>query len=61
MVGEDLGTVEPWVRDYMRERGILGTSTLTLIGYYEPTLKRAVIAGPNVGRSDFVLYDVAKP
>jgi hypothetical protein len=41
--------------------GILGTSTLTLIGYYEPTLRRAVIAGPNVGRSDFVLYDLAKP
>jgi len=41
--------------------GVLGTTTLTLIGYYEPTLKRAVIAGPNVGRSDFVLYDVAKP
>ena len=28
MVGEDLGTVEPWVRDYLRERGILGTSIL---------------------------------
>jgi 4-alpha-glucanotransferase len=28
VVGEDLGTVEPWVRDYMRERGILGTSIL---------------------------------
>ena len=41
--------------------GILGTSTLTLIGYYEPTLKRAVIAGPNVGRTDFVLYDLVKP
>lgn len=26
VVGEDLGTVEPWVRDYLRERGILGTS-----------------------------------
>ena len=39
----------------------MGTSNLTLIGFYEPTLKRAVIAGPNVGRSDFVLYDLAKP
>lgn len=28
VVGEDLGTVEPWVRDYLRERGILGTSVL---------------------------------
>lgn len=28
VVGEDLGTVEPWVRDYLRDRGILGTSIL---------------------------------
>ncbi|MGB5950987.1 MAG: 4-alpha-glucanotransferase [Ornithinimicrobium sp.] len=28
IIGEDLGTVEPWVRDYLRERGILGTSIL---------------------------------
>jgi len=28
VVGEDLGTVEPWVRSYLRERGILGTSIL---------------------------------
>ncbi|MDT4915396.1 MAG: 4-alpha-glucanotransferase [Pseudonocardiales bacterium] len=28
IVGEDLGTVEPWVRDYLRQRGILGTSIL---------------------------------
>ncbi|WP_319452434.1 MULTISPECIES: 4-alpha-glucanotransferase [unclassified Mycobacterium] len=28
VVGEDLGTVEPWVRDYLRERGLLGTSIL---------------------------------
>ena len=26
VVGEDLGTVEPWVRGYLRDRGILGTS-----------------------------------
>jgi 4-alpha-glucanotransferase len=28
VVGEDLGTVEPWVRDYLAERGVLGTSIL---------------------------------
>ncbi len=28
VVGEDLGTVEPWVRDVLRERGVLGTSVL---------------------------------
>ncbi|WP_256841227.1 4-alpha-glucanotransferase [Ornithinimicrobium cryptoxanthini] len=28
VVGEDLGTVEPWVRDYLTECGILGTSIL---------------------------------
>ena len=28
VVGEDLGVVEPWVRDYLKERGILGTSIL---------------------------------
>ena len=28
VIGEDLGTVEPWVRDYLSERGVLGTSVL---------------------------------
>ncbi len=28
VIGEDLGTVEPWVRDHLAERGILGTSVL---------------------------------
>ncbi|RLP10802.1 4-alpha-glucanotransferase [Propionibacterium australiense] len=28
VIGEDLGTVEPWVRDYLAGRGILGTSVL---------------------------------
>nr|NLI49588.1 4-alpha-glucanotransferase [Propionibacterium sp.] len=33
VVGEDLGTVEPWVRDYLRGRGILGTS----VAWFEAT------------------------
>ncbi|WP_141923887.1 4-alpha-glucanotransferase [Haloactinospora alba] len=28
VVGEDLGTVEPWVRTHLEERGVLGTSVL---------------------------------
>lgn len=28
VIGEDLGTVEPWVRDYLADRGVLGTSIL---------------------------------
>ncbi len=28
VIGEDLGTVEPWVRKYLAQRGILGTSVL---------------------------------
>lgn len=28
IIGEDLGLVEPWVRDYLAGRGILGTSVL---------------------------------
>ncbi|EKF21557.1 4-alpha-glucanotransferase [Mycolicibacterium hassiacum DSM 44199] len=28
VIGEDLGTVEPWVRDYLAERQVLGTSIL---------------------------------
>ncbi len=35
VVGEDLGTVEPWVRAYLRERGVLGTSILWFEGDYE--------------------------
>ncbi len=33
VVGEDLGTVQPWVVDYLRDRGILGTSVI----WYERT------------------------
>ena len=28
VVGEDLGTFEPWVQDFLRDKGILGTSVL---------------------------------
>ena len=28
VIGEDLGTFEPWVQDYLGERGIMGTSIL---------------------------------
>ncbi|KAA9089238.1 4-alpha-glucanotransferase [Microbacterium radiodurans] len=28
VIGEDLGLVEPWVRDYLADRGVLGTSVL---------------------------------
>ena len=32
VVGEDLGTVEPWVRDYLHRRGVLGTSVFWFEG-----------------------------
>jgi 4-alpha-glucanotransferase len=35
VIGEDLGTVEPWVRDYLRERGLLGTSVLWFEADYD--------------------------
>ncbi|BDZ40742.1 hypothetical protein GCM10025865_00410 [Paraoerskovia sediminicola] len=28
VIGEDLGVVEPWVREYLEDRGVLGTSIL---------------------------------
>ena len=28
LIGEDLGNVEPWVREYLSSRGVLGTSVL---------------------------------
>jgi 4-alpha-glucanotransferase len=32
IIGEDLGNVEPWVRTYLLERGVLGTSILWFEG-----------------------------
>ncbi|MGL4831056.1 MAG: 4-alpha-glucanotransferase, partial [Propionibacteriaceae bacterium] len=32
VIGEDLGTIEPWVQDYLRRRGLLGTSILWFEG-----------------------------
>jgi 4-alpha-glucanotransferase len=37
VVGEDLGTVEPWVRRYLSDRGILGTSILWFEFDYDGT------------------------
>ncbi len=45
VVGEDLGTVEPWVRDYLRERGLFGTSILWFeSGRLRRTLARRALA-----------------
>ncbi|MBK7722911.1 MAG: 4-alpha-glucanotransferase [Austwickia sp.] len=41
IVGEDLGTVEPWVRDYLADRGILGTSILWFEVHEDGTPRRA--------------------
>jgi 4-alpha-glucanotransferase len=35
VVGEDLGTVEPWVRDYLVNRGLFGTSILWFEGDHD--------------------------
>ena len=48
VVGEDLGTVEPWVRDYLRERGILGTSILWFEFEWDAE-RRAAAAGAVAG------------
>lgn len=40
LIGEDLGTVEPWVRDYLTERGIFGTSVLWFEGGEDGLPKR---------------------
>ena len=44
VVGEDLGTVEPWVRDYLAERGVLGTSILWFERDYEAGVAAAARA-----------------
>jgi 4-alpha-glucanotransferase len=47
VVGEDLGTVEPWVQEALAERGILGTS----IVWFE-TLEGGAIKDPETWRRD---------
>ncbi len=47
VVGEDLGTVEPWVQEVLADRGILGTSIL----WFE-TLEGGVIKDPFDWRRD---------
>ena len=49
VVGEDLGTVEPWVRDYLAERGILGTSILWF--EFDHDGRRRPAAPPSAGAS----------
>jgi 4-alpha-glucanotransferase len=52
VIGEDLGNVEPWVRDYLSSRGVLGTSILWFEyendGFKPPEhYRRAVLATVN--------------
>ncbi len=52
LIGEDLGLVEPWVRDYLSARGVLGTSVLWFEregdGFRPPeSYRRALLATVN--------------
>jgi 4-alpha-glucanotransferase len=40
VIGEDLGTVEPWVQEVLRDRGILGTSILWFERWESGLLRR---------------------
>lgn len=40
LVGEDLGVVEPWVSQFLHERGILGTSVMWFEQYADGSLKQ---------------------
>lgn len=40
IIGEDLGTVEPWVQDFLQRRGILGTSILWFERWPGGTIKQ---------------------
>ncbi len=51
VVGEDLGTVEPWVRAYLAERGILGTSILWFEFDHPTPGATAARSRPNAGAS----------
>ena len=57
VVGEDLGTVEPWVRDYLRERGLFGTSIL----WFEAGPRRRAAARREVAGALPVVGDDARP
>lgn len=46
IIGEDLGTVEPWVRSYLSDRGILGTSVL----WFEKEEGGQILAAENYRR-----------
>ncbi|MGH3713239.1 MAG: 4-alpha-glucanotransferase [Micromonosporaceae bacterium] len=46
VIGEDLGVVEPWVREHLEERGILGTSLL----WFEESKKRRQPKPPEAWR-----------
>lgn len=48
VVGEDLGTVEPWVRDVLIDRGLLGTSIL----WFEKDWDADVPLSPEQWRTD---------
>ncbi len=50
VVGEDLGTVEPWVRDYLRERGIMGTSILWFERDYDSASGADEVLAPELYR-----------
>jgi 4-alpha-glucanotransferase len=45
VIGEDLGTFEPWVRDYLAGRGLLGTSIL----WFEYAADKAPLAPGPIG------------
>ena len=39
----------------------VGSTTILAIGYYDPSIRRFVIAGPTPARANFVMFDGTKP